>query len=289
MKILTIAHHYDPLARFIATAFQECFIELGYEAEMRSEYESGYDISFGMYAHSSYGTQNDGTYKIAYNWESLSLKMWHRRICGGTQFDCIWDCDENNLQYTTPGEHLCCPIGYHEKFELPQAIGPHNKIAFIGNSPTSSRRRRNPNSRKWHRRRIIESIEKHTGTQVWYVEDKTKQIHTEKLSQIIHNTDVHLNIHNNPHSPMFESLRVIAMLLSNRKFVISEPSRTSPLIDKEHYIETNDFSNVEYYLQHPEECKEIAQRGYDFIKAKYKLIDHVAECFDQLPERVKKR
>ena len=271
MRFLVLSHPHDPLAHFVATAFHQSFISLGHQSTIQIQYESGYDVCLVMYAHIWYNLPKDNTYKIAYNWETLLNKKWHKKI-GRTlgQFNCILEYSADNLKVHLPIKQLYCPLGYHSSFEVSTSRKDYDNVSFIGMITK-------------RRKLIIQSIEQSLNLKVWCAHSKTDYVHSEKLGEKILNTLIHLNIHQNQEFSVFESQRVITMLLNNRCFVVSDPSCDSPLISGEHYIETNDFpKTVKYYLEHPEEREQIAQQGYEFVKTKYRLEDHIAKCLREI-------
>jgi hypothetical protein len=275
MKILVIAHPDDPLTYMIANAFHQSFLSLGCVSSLLSQYESGHDVCLVMYAHDWYNFPKDNTYKIAYNWECLQNSMWRNRVHRALgQFNCIFEMSPENLKIDLPIKRLYCPIGYHPTFEMPYVVGPKQNIALIGYV-----------SQKSHRHQVIENIERELGSKVWCIrtKDHWANANNKQLNQVIFNTLVQLNIHRNPKYKMFESIRVIAQLISNKCFVISEPSYDSLLVNGQHYIETNDIVNtIRHYLKRPEECDQIAQQGYRFVRGQCKLETHVERCLRQL-------
>jgi len=279
MKILVIAHPHDPLAYFVATAFNQAFLSLGHTSSLLPQYELGYEVSLSMYAHTQHSFPKDKTYKIAYNWENLLHPRWRKNVKRSiADFNCIWECSQENLKVKMPIKQLVCPIGYHSSFELLPVNGCMRDISFLGYIPP-----KNP-----YRKRVVENIEKKLGTKVWCAHSLQEYVHHFNdsripIADIIHNTKIHLNIHQNPRYPMFESIRVLSFLLSNKQFVISELCCDSPLVDRKHYVETYDFvETIKYYLEHTEEREQIAQQGYDFIKDQYRLEDFVAKCLKEI-------
>jgi len=278
MNILVIAHPHDPLAYFVATAFHQSFLSLGYTSSILPQYEAGFDVCLVMYAHVQYNFPKDSTYKIAYNWECLPHPRWRKNVRRmAHQFNCIWECSQENLKVSLPIRHVYCPIGYHRSFEMPATVGDVRNISFLGYLPP-----KNP-----YRKRIVDSIEKELGLQIWYAKTQSEYIHHFSdsripIADIIHNTQIHLNIHQNSAYPMFESIRVLSFLLSNKKFIISENSCDSPLINKVHYVETDRFPDtIKYYLAQPEEREQIAQQGYSFISKHYRMEEHIAKALHE--------
>ena len=275
MKILVIAHPYDPLAYSVATAFHQSFLSIGHESTLAPQYEFGYDICLVMYAHVQYNFPRDNTYKIAYNWEDVHNPMWRKRVHRALgQFNCIFEMSKENLKVDLPIKRLHCPMGYHPSFEISYVAGSRQNVALIGYVPWKS-----------YRHKMVETIEQKLGSKVWCVrtKDRWANANNQHLNQIIFNTSIQLNIHRNPKYRMFEAIRVIAQELSNKCFIVSEPSVDSPLMNGQHYVETDRFADtIGFYLEHPEECSKIAQCGYDFIKSSYRLKDHLANCLKQI-------
>jgi len=277
MKILVVAHPDDPLTYMIANAFHQSFLSLGYTSSLLPQYESGYDVCLVMYAHVWYNFPKDNTYKIAYNWECLRNSMWCNRVHRALgQFNCIFEMSQENLKIDLPIKRLHCPMGHHSSFEIPYVVGPKQNLALVGYvSPKS------------YRYQVIKNTEQELGSKMWCIrtKDHWANANNKQLNQVIFNTLIQLNIHRNPKYKMFESIRVIAQLLSNRCFVVSEPSIGSPLTSGQHYVETNDMVGaIRYYLERPEECKKIAQCGYEFIREHYRFETHVEQCLKQLSE-----
>ena len=272
MKTLVVAHPDDPLAYFIATGFCRSLISLGHRSDIKPWYETGYDLCLVMYAHVFYNFPKDNTIKIAYNWETLRIEKWRRLIHRALgQFNYILEGSKDNLNIHLPIQRLWCPIGYDTSFELTPVSGEKYQAALIGYAPKGS-----------YRRQIINSVER-KGFRVWYVEDFNKSVHDEGLSRILHNTAVHLNIHRTPKFTMFESVRVVGMLLSNRAFVISEPSSDGFLVSGKHYVETDNFPrSVKYYLAHSEKRSRIAQEGYDYVRTNCRLEDYISACLEKI-------
>lgn len=95
-----------------------------------------------------------------------------------------------------------------------------------------------------------------------------------------------LNIHATRY-PTFESGRIVALGMSNGCFVITEPydPREVPFVDGQHLVVRSVKQmpkTIKHYLDHPEEAREIAERGYNYIKNNYTMTKNLKYALEEI-------
>lgn len=90
-----------------------------------------------------------------------------------------------------------------------------------------------------------------------------------------------LNLHGEEQGA-FAAGRVIGLLLGNKVFTITEPfekEESIPLVDRKHLIVASNVEDmkeaIEYFLEHKQERKQIAEQGYEFVRSSYTMTQNL--------------
>ena len=160
------------------------------------------------------------------------------------------------------------PIGYHESFELKKIDTPVYDISFTG-----------VNSKI--RDRFIRKLQEIFNMHVFGFLPKKRGFSEESFK-----SKIYLHINRTDLVRNFPSARIIQLYLSNKMPVISDKTEWSPIVgDGVHYDTFDNFedlvSKIRYYLEHEKERVEMGRRGYDYIKSKYRLEDHLKDALTE--------
>lgn len=283
MKILVLCPKTNLVFQSIARACHQSFIELGHESDLAEEYVEGYDLAlFVVYYHPWRIPNTTPTLKIGYHMEplpwyndkSIHLVKWAKKFEQQTKmYDRVIDMSYNNVEWLRSKGHkrvYWCALGYHESFELPRVEGQHHEVAFIGSlqEGTTGRSRRQAMIKRWNNCLAKDGIKIKCFDGVF----------DDDLASAVHNADIHLNIHISDQR-CFEMPRIVTLLLSNGKFVITEKiGEHKPFTHKKHLVEVSwkKFpSTIRHYLKVSEQRNKIARQGYEFVKKHYRFRTHL--------------
>lgn len=149
------------------------------------------------------------------------------------------------------------PVGYHETFEM----GFDGELLNLGVYFLGRPRGR--------RKEILKAC----GAQCCNWLHRSAADAARRRAQLLNTDGVHLNLFHIPWRP-FLALRVVTLLLANRRAVVSEPPDWSPLVSGEHYLEvpTADLpSACKSLLNDAKRRRELGEAGYDFVRTHYRL------------------
>lgn len=285
VRILVVCSPNNHVFRPIAQACYESLLELGYDTSLANKYAPGYDAAIFMVFYDLKEFIGDDTIKIGYHMEPLpwhkdiedsSVRDWECRFRAQfRKYDVILDSSRNNIAWLGVRgiKAHYCPLGYHKTFEVKseRKFEPQYNTVLIG-------------ARKHRRRVVVRKVNK--GLRQLGLESITEfqSIYGNRLADVIHNTDIHLNIHI-ANQACFESFRIIN-LLSNQQFVMSEPIRDNcPLLNGSHFVivQFQEIAKtIKHYLERPQERDSIAKQGYDFIRHHYLFVSHLEQVCEEV-------
>jgi ADP-heptose:LPS heptosyltransferase len=280
-EINIVIGHY-PFFNEIGKAINDCFQKLGYESYITNQFLAN-RVNFCLGAYQfGFIKKCDNTLYIMYqmeqfpfeekNYEHKRAQEWFERINTFINcYDYVFDVSIDNVNFLKSKKYnnvFHLPVGYHHSFEfnLMNTTETYD-FFFTGSFPE-------------RRQRILSKLlQKYKGNAVFDIfgEDRAKYILSSKIN---------LNLHYEEHLDMFESLRIVMLLLSNKRFVLTEPIKNlAPFQNKIHLVtstEENLDKTIDYYLTHEDERKQIAENGYNFVKTEYKLMDHLQNVLNMI-------
>jgi len=193
-------------------------------------------------------------------------------------FDVVFDYNGNtteNLRSLGVNAYLL-PIGYHESFERPRLKPYRAGVHFLGNEMEPEFKNTKPGKErnlKSRRGKMCDEIRK-LGTPC---HSHSFRVRTqEEFDRFLWTPGVHLNLHRFPPPFQFGGLRVIAMLMSNQRFVLTEICNWLPpgLVPGVHWdvAPPDEFAErAAYWYSKPRACKKMGRAGYEFLKKSHRL------------------
>lgn len=288
----------------LANAFASCFESLGFEsAQMdigsigRLAFRPG-DVAFFIdlaSARMKLGmAKRCGCFAAMYNMEPVeglphldgdfnSRFSSYRKRLVSCEFDAIFDYNANTtsrLREDGAAAHLL-PMGYHESYELEPGSPFNDGCHWLGlEFHPPPKKGPDPHLRD-RRGQICEDL-RSAGLSTYSHNFRGE---TDRggmsLRRLVHSPGVHLNLHRPSPPFQFGGIRVINFLMSNRRFVLSEPCLWYPegLTAGTHWDVAPEAEFVErarFWLDRPKKRREVAESGYEFIK-KHHRLDHFVE------------
>jgi len=283
----------------LAKALQLSFMELGWQCmwlgdkDHVREYANEIDLGVVLtpFDYKDIGTLLPKAKKVLYQLEALpwptKIHLKRRKYWDWDKleaqivpnYDIVWDFDEGNIK-----EHwkwygrslnkpvLHCPVGYSSAFELQKKVSQRNIAMFIGSV--------SDHPKQTHRSRTLRGLSAKLGKRMQVIVGR----YGDKAKQAAKNVTVNVNVHEN--IPIFESMRIVALLMSNRCFVVSEPSAyPGPFEHLNQYVVTdheNMAAEISYYLSCDWERNRMADNAYNFVKEHYTMTQHLREVLKQL-------
>jgi len=145
-----------------------------------------------------------------------------------------------------------CPVGYHKSFEVAPSEPLPRGIYFLGNLSTKRR----------HWIDIVGAKTVNYTTTPWV------------QNRLLCTPGVHINVKLRTMG-CFLGLRVIMLLASNARCIVTENSGWSPLKRGKHCFEATKPEKMKRIcadlMRHPEECEKIGRQGYEFVKTHLRL------------------
>lgn len=201
-------------------------------------------------------------------------------------FDVIWDFGVSSrdiLLKLGMKNVFLFRAGYHSLRDYTETIKPEADIDILFLGALNGRRKKILDDIKDKNPTAVMEIASFDASSPLSNESNRGLFGSERAEKILR-SKICLNIHQSD-SPFFESHRVESLFLTNKRFVISEPSYGyQPLENGTHLI----FSDVDkigetvnYYLNNFHEAQKIAESGFSFLKKKLNLNDIVKSLMDQ--------
>jgi len=203
-------------------------------------------------------------------------KRYREKISG--KFDIIFDYNQNTTDILKArGENAyLLPMGYHESYEVawlpPFDVGAH----WLGLEYHPPPKGAEYDPRILDRRGEICKAIREAGAPCSSHFFRGLPGRLDLMRKMLSTPGVHLNLHR-PGSPFqFGGIRVIQLLMSNRRFVLSEPCSWYPegLTPGVHWdvAEPEQIpEHVLYWLKKPIKREAVARAGYEFIRANHRL------------------
>lgn len=192
------------------------------------------------------------------------------------KYDYVFDCDIGNIEqhwrfFAKKQTIAHLPIGYSSVFELDKNIKPaSNKVTFIGSVRPAFCQR--------HRKKVIKILQRQLGDKFGIIQNR----YGDRARQAVKKSTINLNVHQYLPLSLMESLRLIALLFSNKCFVISEPFyNNGPFEHLEHLVFASHrdmVSEIKYYLDTPWERERMASNAYEFVKKHYTMTQHLEKA-----------
>ena len=280
----------------LAKALQLSFMELGWDAmwigdeDQITEYARDIDVAIVLAPHDYPKIHRLLPRAIRVLWQ-LEQLPWPTRIHQKRrghfgwwelqklvpQYHHIFECDKGNIKEhwryykKQPIHHM--PVGYSSVFELNKKTKKRNVAMFLGSDSTKFCQRHRAKTLKTLKHKLKDQFSLCTGR------------YGDRARQAVKRSAINLNIHQS--LPLFESLRVVGLLMSNKCFVISEYcyDETLPFKRHEHWAVCDHHkmpSLIKYYLETPWERERMAMNAYNFIKKDYTMTQHLKKALEGL-------
>ncbi len=181
--------------------------------------------------------------------------------------DAVFDYNEHTTNWMRKAgmNAIYCPVGYHELFEVPPVKGLKSRrddgrtdAYLIGRADCGNRPEWVMANRSWAK--VIDWRE-----------------HQWLRPSLLSTDAVHLNVTTRVRCKTFLSMRVIMLLMANRRFVLSEIPDWSPLKSGEHWatVERKGLEGAyQAWAKNDKGRHEIAEAGYQFIRFHHRLDYH---------------
>ncbi len=281
-----------------AYALQSCLSEMGFDAQCVPSAKPRQwgirknDICFYVDAATTKNTlyaRSKESVQVYFNMEPAEVKphypernrqrVWSymNRVLR-SDFDVVFDYNGNTTKlWQSKGQKAyLLPIAYHESYERPRAEPLRRAVHFLGNECYSVAKlaKKGEGPGRKDRRGILCDEIRSLGARCRSHNFRDRP--QEQLDRLLWTPGVHLNLHRFPSPFQFGGLRVIAMLMANRRFVLTEECHWLPpgLVAGEHWDVATPHDlpqRAADWLSRPRACEAIGQAGYEFIKKHHRL------------------
>ena len=158
-------------------------------------------------------------------------------------------------------------LGYHKYFDKYKEEVQDIDVSFCG-------------SINERRKKILDKL---SGYKHKFI-DPPVRIHGATRDKLINSSKVNINIHFSD-SKILETGRVIMLLMCSKAFVITEDFLCNDdIIDGKHLVVSNKndiIDKIDYYLNNPNEAKDIAENGYEYLKNHRTLESSLITCLKE--------
>ena len=203
---------------------------------------------------------------------------WEERLELMQLYDVVFEHDQGNINnhycyYPFKRPALYVPIGYSPVFELPKKVAQRNVALFIGSD--------SDHPQYTHRNRTLRFLREKLRKRFAICDSR----YGDKARQTAKNCSVLVNIHQN-NIPSFESMRIVALGMSNNCFVMTEPcDDLGPFEHLEHLVVVKHqdmAAEISFYLNSPWERSRMATNAYNLVKKSYTMTENLKEAVKQL-------
>ena len=252
----------------LALAFKNCLEQLQHDVIITHNTAESTELEFNL-CPLHYGSFT----KINKKYVMIQMEQFPTKFCSnGWQeqkwnqtksfihlYNAVWDTFyefHKDLYTTIPVYNF--QLGYHPSFDYYENVIKDKKASFFG-------------SMSERRKVILSKI--HDVTTIESITDFNR-------SDLVNHTKVNLNIHYSE-SNLCESLRIVVFLLSNKAFILTEDFIGDDEL-KKCVITTDNFSEIDYYVNHDEERNRFAENAYQYIKTHRTLLQSIRSCIDHI-------